>query len=496
MIKRIVWIFLFLCYCALRVFSQSLELPPDSVSKYYTVENIPLPEGLSGETGGIAFMPDGRLIACFRRGEVMTYQPQIKEWKLFAQGLHDPLGITAVSNSEILVMQRPELTRIKDTDGDGLADLYETITDDFGMTGNYHEFAFGPLIAKDGSYFISLNLASNGAGIRDELRGQYDSLGRQGRMYSCVPYRGWVLKVSKDGKVTPWACGFRSPNGLGFDKEGNLFVSDNQGDWIGTSTLHHVEQGKFYGHPSSLIWKEDFPDVNPLTLPVSKLSEMRTKAAMLFPQGMMANSPTQSVTDNTGGKFGPFTGQMLIGEMDYSRIMRLMLEKVDGQIQGACVDLYFGNALRKGNNRLQFAPDGSLWIGQTDHGWVGSQGIQRISWNGKVPMEILSMNVTPQGFDLTFTHPVDKSVAGMAENYQFKRYYYNYHKEYGSKQMDLQPVKVTNVQISPDGKKVSLRLAEMKPGYVYEMQVQGMKSHNQLGLLNNTVYYTLNVLKK
>jgi hypothetical protein len=160
------------------------------------------------------------------------------------------------------------------------------------------------------------------------------------------------------------------------------------------------------------------------------------------------------------------------------------------------VDLYFGKALRKGNNRLQFAPDGSLWIGQTDHGWVGDQGIQRISWNGKVPMEILSMNLTSQGFDLTFTHPVDKSVAAMAQNYQFKRYYYTYHKEYGSKQMDMQPVKVTDVQISADGKKVSLRLAEMKPGYVYEMQVQGIRSQSQLGLLNNTVYYTLNALKK
>jgi hypothetical protein len=62
--------------------------------------------------------------------------------------------------------------------------------------------------------------------------------------------------------------------------------------------------------------------------------------------------------------------------------------------------------------------------------------------------------------------------------------------------MDMQPVQVTDVQISPDGKKVSLRLAEMKPGYVYEMQVHGIQSQNQLSLLNNTVYYTLNVVKK
>ena len=45
-------------------------------------------------------------------------------------------------------MQRPELTRVKDTDGDGTADEYETVFDGFGMSGNYHEFAFGPAILK------------------------------------------------------------------------------------------------------------------------------------------------------------------------------------------------------------------------------------------------------------------------------------------------------------------------------------------------------------
>ena len=79
----------------------------------YTVEQIAMPEGSLPQVGGIDFMPDGRLVACFMRGEVMTYNPNTKEWKLFAEGLHDPLGILVVSNTEILVMQRPELTRIK-----------------------------------------------------------------------------------------------------------------------------------------------------------------------------------------------------------------------------------------------------------------------------------------------------------------------------------------------------------------------------------------------
>jgi hypothetical protein len=144
----------------------------------YKVETIALPKGLTGETGGVTFMPDGRLVACFIRGEVMTYEPKSKQWKVFATGLHEPLGIMAVSNSEVIVMQRPELTRIKDTDGDGVADLYENMADEFGLSRNYHEFAYGPVKDKEGNLYIALNTASPGGKVAPEIRGKYNPLGR------------------------------------------------------------------------------------------------------------------------------------------------------------------------------------------------------------------------------------------------------------------------------------------------------------------------------
>src|SRR3954463_7624981 len=99
-----------------------------NVNESYRVETIEMPKGLAAQTGGIDFLPDGRLVACFMRGEVMTYDLQTKQWKLFAAGLHYPLGILAVSNTEVLVMQIPNLIRIKDTDNDGTADLFENAT--------------------------------------------------------------------------------------------------------------------------------------------------------------------------------------------------------------------------------------------------------------------------------------------------------------------------------------------------------------------------------
>ena len=459
----------------------------------YRVESVATPEGLTAETGALDFLPDGRLVACFLRGEVMIYDPVKKQWTLFAEGLHDPLGVMVVSASEMLVMQRPELTRIKDTDGDGQADLYETVTDDFGITGNYHEFNYGPVHDKEGNIFIALNSASSGGGVRPEVRGRLDTTGRSAgkEMFSVVPYRGWIMKLTPDGKLLPYAMGFRSPNGLGFDSQGNLLVTDNQGDWVGTSKLYHVQEGNFYGHPASLVWRKGWNKGNPFNLSVEALDSMRADAAVLFPQDIIANSPSQPLCDITNGKFGPFGGQLFVGEMNSGRIVRVMLERVAGGLQGACIPFIDGKGLKKGNNRLAFAPDGSLWTGHAAYGWGGDNGIQRIVFTGKQPADIYSMHLTAQGFDLTFTQPLDDPSALNPDNYKFRRYYYEYHKNYGSARMDEKAVTVTGIKISGDHRKVSLILDSLQQGYVYQLNVGDIKTRSGDSLENKIICYTV-----
>ena len=487
-------------------FSRGQTTAVSPAGEAYRIESIEMPEGLTAEVGGLGFMPDGRLVACFHRGEVMTYEAEKKEWKLFADGLHDPLGLLVVSNSEVLVMQQPELTRIKDTDDDGVADVYENVTDDFGISGNYHEFNYGPVKDKDGNLFIALNTGSSGDGINAEVRGKLNTLGRDGdngnrQMFSVVPHRGWVLKITPEGKTIPYAIGLRSPNGIGFDTAGNLFVADNQGDWVSTSALYHIEEGKFYGHPASLVWTQNWAGENPFYMPLKSLDKMRTRAAVLFPQGIMANSPAQILCDTTAGKFGPFAGQLLIGEMNRERIVRVMLERVGGGLQGACIPLLDGKGLRMGNNRLAFAPDGSLWVGQTDHGWAGAEGIQRIVFTGNAPMDVYTMSLTSSGFDLTFTLPVDPDVASNPSNYSFTRYYYEYYKKDATEpvdksiQIDLQTVPVAGINISSDGRKVSLSLRDLTPGYIYELKLKNIISEGGTPLANDLVCYTLNNLR-
>lgn len=498
-------------YKTLGVFSvfllSCLCLPAQNTFKEsYRVDTIKMPAGLTAQTGGIDFLPDGRLVACFMRGEVMTYDLHTGEWKLFARGLQLPLGILAMSNSEVLVMQLSELTRIKDTDGDGHANIYESAANDFGMSGNYHEFNYGPAKDKEGNLYIALNTASSANGIRPVVRGRFNKLGRDGtdghkEMFSVVPYRGWVMELATDGKLHPFASGFRSPNGIGYSPDGHLFVTDNQSDWVPTSALYDVHENHFYGHPASLVWQKGWENKDPFNVPVAELEKIRTVPAVQFPQGIMANSPSQPLTDVAQGKFGPFAGQLFVGEMNRDRILRVMLEEVGGELQGACIPFIDGHGLRVGNNRLAFAPDGSLWIGQIGFGgWAGESGIQRIMFTGEQPMEVLTMKLTGKGFALTFTQPVDPATATNPDNYKIRRYRYEYKKKDINEgvdvanQADLRDITVTGIQLSEDGKKVTLTLDDLKPGFIYELKLGDIKSPAGKPLGNNLICYTLNKL--
>ncbi|WP_332369421.1 hypothetical protein [Spirosoma telluris] len=158
-----------------------------------------------------------------------------------------------------------------------------------------------------------------------------------------------------------------------------------------------------------------------------------------------------------------------------------------------------GVPMRIGNNRLAFAPDGSLYLGQTDHGWLGSRGIQRLRYKpgSGIPLDILDMKLTPTGFNLTFTQPVDEATARDLTNYHFRSYYYEYHRAYGSPQMDVQLVPVSAVQLSADRKTVSLTLGELKSSRIYELTLGNLQANNgQKKLMNRLVCYTLNRLMK
>ncbi len=470
----------------------------------YSVEEISVPKGLAPEIGGLGFTPSGKLVVLTRRSGVLMAQPDTDpakfQWSVFSdQSLHNPNGLLVISDQEILVSQMPELTRLKDTDGDGAADVYEALTP-LNLSGAYHEVTAGPVPDGKGGYFLALNTASHAGFTFAHTRGDYSEVSRRGRNFASVTYRGWVLRIDANGKAEPWAKGFRSPNGIMLDPNGDLWVTDNQGDFRATNPLYHVQKDHFYGHPSSLVWDPEYvkndPKRDPLKQPFSELDAMRAPAAVLFPYGF-SRSPAEPVVDLTGGKFGPFEGQMLVGDEAAPRIIRVMLEKVDGVWQGACADFFSGNGLRNGTNRMVFSPSGKeLYVGQTMREWAGAmEGLQRIVFHGGNVFEVLGMHLKKDGFEIRFTQPVDAGTAESPEAFSTETYWYEYGSKYGGEELEKKVVHPTQVQWSADRKSVRLTYNEMSAKRVYRVTMSGATS-GKSPLGHAMVAYTVNRLTK
>lgn len=472
---------------------------------YFEFENIPMPAGIDSQVGALEFLKDGRMAVAFHRGEVMIYTPSSHSWSLFASGLQEPLGILAEPDGSFLVMQRAELTRLRDTDGDGTADRYETVFDGFGMSGNYHEFAFGPVRDKDGSLFIALNLASNGAPVRREIRGTFSPVGelnreqmteggdwkslagKAGRMYSRVPWRGWILRLSADGKqMEPYACGLRSPDGLGFDSKGRLLVTDNQGDWRPTSPLFAVKLGDFLGHPASLVWRKDWDGSNPQKISPATFAKLYSPAAGLFPYGELANSPTQPIPAPEGAVPADLVGQTIIGEMNQNTLVRVLDDEVGGAFQAGLVPFLDNSPLGIGNHRLAFAPDGSLYVGKTGLSWAGSTGITRVHWNGKPFFSLDRMKATPDGFVLGFSEPVDETKLAAIK---LTCHTYPYTSRYGSKRFDEQTLKITRAELSNNNCDITLTCGPLKQAYLYQVDLAPLLAKSGNALMGKRASY-------
>jgi hypothetical protein len=474
------------------------ELANGTEAAHYRMVTVPVPPATVLEVGGLTFRPDGKLAVCTRRGEVwLISHPEAEpassvQYKLFASGLHEPLGLVAEGSNTLYVVQRPELTKLVDKDGGGIADEYITICDKWGVSGDYHEFAFGPARDKQGNFYVTLNVGFGG--------------GHQSK----APWRGWCVKITPKGELVPLATGLRSPNGINISPDGDLFYVDNQGEWVATCKMNQVREGEYYGHPAGLRWVSQSRFAN--LIPEKHRSGMLydgqpgqngvsgmppvTPPCIWFPYGRMGQSASEPVWDTTGGKFGPFAGQCFVGDQTRSMIMRVDLEKVKGRYQGACFP--FRSGFQCGINRLTFGPDGSLYAGQTNRGWgsVGGKpyGLQRLVYTGLLPFDIYSMRLTKEGFDLTFTKPLDPASAEQVKNYSLLSFTHHYWGTYGSPEVDRRAEKVTGVKLSADRRKVSLAAAGFRPGRVYELHLEGIRSAEGDAVLHPEAYYTLNDL--
>ena len=127
---------------------------------FYKIVTPPIPEGIVLEVGGLTSLPNGSLGISTRRGDVWIVDNPTSRtpyFRKFATGLHEVLGL-AYKDGVLYCAQRGELTKLIDKNGDGKADVYETVYS-WPLSGHYHEYSFGPKVAPDGSFFVSGNVA-------------------------------------------------------------------------------------------------------------------------------------------------------------------------------------------------------------------------------------------------------------------------------------------------------------------------------------------------
>lgn len=454
----------------------------------YSVQSLPTPAGIVCEVTGLDYSEDGTLYICTRRGDLWAQKNG--DWKRFAHGLHEPMGLLAGPGFAV-ISQRPEVTRLVDEDGDGTADRYETICDQIAMEANFHQYNYGLVKGK---------IAGNLHGILScSGLSKPDGSPASANGFSPIPYRMWSYQISPSGEFRPWSSGLRTANGIGKSPQGELFAADNQGDWVATSMLHHLEKGDFHGHPAALRWDQDFPyPKDPESAPIDLLEKMRKPPAVHFPHGELANSPGSPAWDTTGGKFGPFAGQIFIGDIVHPRIMRVALEKVNDQYQGACFSFYHAEGLKAGICRLAFSSAGELIIGRAGEGnWARGKpdsGLQKIAYSGTTPFEIHRIELQNDGFLFHFTQPVNQVIKLDPKNFGVQSYHYPYGPNYGYPKTDIQKIVPTRVEQSLDGSTIRVMIPNLEERKIYQFNLPELKDPDGKSLRNPVAYYTLNEL--
>ena len=406
---------------------------------------------------------DGKLfVASMKMGEIFRVdleegREEEARFVEYAGPFQEPYAM-AHRGADLYVLHRRNISRIRDADGDGVADSVDRVaTWPQGLVSSY-DWGYGLVPEADGSFLFGLAPWAN----REQLGS------------------GGVVRLRPDGRIEEVAHGFRNHVGWCAGPGGELFVVDNQGEWVAANCLFHVVPGRFHGFPN-----RGQPDDR---------ERPRGRPAVWIPYAW-SRSINGVVHDSTAGKFGPFAGQFFLAELyTGGAIIRAQLEKVKGEYQGACFP-FRGRGLL-GPLALTFDRRGRLLVGGiTEPAWMGQPdrgALYRLEYVGPPPFEIHSVHARPRGFELVFTRPVDRETAENPSSYRLHHYRYQYGPEYGSPELDRTDVPVTRAACGADRRRVELTTPGLVRGRVYRLRAGGVRSASGEPLVHSEAAYTLN----
>ena len=382
-------------------------------------------------------------------------------WQAISDDFPAPYGL-ASHGEEIDVLVKFGLVRLTKPEDPALPWSWRVVADGWGYTADYHDWAVGLPKDKANNYFVALPC-------------QQDD-----RTPSSARLRGTIQKLipqsptsehPREYRLETFAAGQRFPMGIAFNREGDLFATDNQGNYNPFNELNHLQLGKRYGFINKLEVKPGFNP--PLESPAVNLPHPWTRSV----NGIcFLNTPP---TAESSAGFGPYEGHLVGCEYNGLSLIRMSLEMVDGVYQGAAY-LFSkppenGEPTFEGPVVCEVSPAGDLTVGNIhDSGWGGGQNtgsIVRLTPNGRWPLGIATVSATEEGLSIQFTGEIDPAAASQTANYTLRSYRRMSTPAYGGADQEEREEMVLQARVEPGSTRVKLRLKDLRADSVYELRV-------------------------
>ncbi len=313
-----------------------------------------------------------------------------------------------------------------------------------------------------------------------------------------VPGRneGYGLKLDlATGEQEILGRGLRMPNGMGANAAGDVFFTDNQGEYRPGSPVYHLVKGRHYGMaaPRGVTGNQGGTMTDMFPLPTD---EPLYSPAIWVPFG----SESRSLTNMLYLEHTAFQGQFLAGDNARGAVHRIQLEKVKGEYQGAYFQ--FSGVLEAGVQSLTTGPDGTIYGGALGrgtggHSWLGrTAGLMKWKPTGGPLQSIKRVSSQRDGFDMEFTEALS-APAVAPENFWVLSYYYKPTPAYGGPPLDIRNHKITELQTSADRRTLAISVDGLEANRIYRiMLAPGIKTADGLPLFTLNAWYTLNQINE
>jgi hypothetical protein len=451
--------------------SPGQTLPLNRLHPGFTLVNL-RPADFQPDVSGMDFLPDGRLAVCTWGGDRNALTTPSKNGRLHllsgvtgatpsptvqtvATGLQEPLGLKVV-DGEIYMSERQALVRFSAA-GQRLSKVADAPGGDLRS-----EWFYG-LEYRDGFFYgsFALNFANGGSIVDPQPNAN----------------RGTVAKIDKaTGAIEYLAGGFRTHNGIALNPEGEIFVADNQGQWMPANTFTHVVKGRQYG-------------VQPVANPF-RAAPVSPPTAWLN-QGEVAFSPAQPIYIPEG----PYKGQFFLTDVNFGGLQRIFLDKVKGEYNGVAFEHTQG--LEAGTHRVVWGPDGALYVGGIGTGsdWYQAgklkYGLQKLIPNDKAVFEMIAVRSRKGGMEIEFGKPVGAS-AEAAANYEVRRWTFKPQIGYGQgNKLENTVLTVKSVRVHEDRRRVFLEIDDLRANFLTYINLRNVRSADDEAAWTNKAWYSM-----